>query len=639
MELQRDTEQNSDAGQAVLLDPASLPTPWGPADSLRARQLRPGPGSDPAEVAQNQRERLFAAMVASVAERGYAATTLTHLVEISGVSRRSLYDLFANKDACFRAAIEAILAGGLGELLGDESPDLSWKQRAYRRFDAYARLIADQPAAAKMCLSEAYVAGPAARAPVEDAIVVWEEAMAELLAESPEHAEMPSEMITLFAGSTLEMARDRLQKGRGDEVPDLIREAVEVLLAYRPPPEPLRMATRPPKGAAEVITGPDHRERALRALAVVAAEQGYQNVGVSEVIKRASMSPATFYANFSSKEDALIAAIESAGAQVVAATLPAFRRHADWPQGVRAAIGALLNFLASRPALARLLAVEVYAAGARALEARDEALKGLEAILAPGERQAFDAQGSSPSWVIAEGTYALAFRRVREVGPESLPGMAPVLTYLTLAPFLGAERACAAANGSGQGRRSHSAVLQAMWEVARDVTLKRRVMANVSIGGGTTLRRIAAELGEPTEVVAEHLRELEEEELIEAVERPGGVGEQIYRSNMMVIEEEQWERLSQGERERISAQIGYLIASEIELAVSAKTYDRRTDRHLTRHELQVDEAGWAKLREIHGATLSATMQVQRECADRLRESGEPGVSVRSLQTLFEMPDL
>ena len=57
---------------------------------MRDRRLRPGPGSDPEEVARNQRERLFGAMVASVTERGYAETTLDNLVEISGVSRRTL---------------------------------------------------------------------------------------------------------------------------------------------------------------------------------------------------------------------------------------------------------------------------------------------------------------------------------------------------------------------------------------------------------------------------------------------------------------------------------------------------------------------------------------------------------------------
>ncbi len=45
-------------------------TPWGDSDLLRDRMLRPGPGTPREEVVGNQRERLFAAMVASVAETG-----------------------------------------------------------------------------------------------------------------------------------------------------------------------------------------------------------------------------------------------------------------------------------------------------------------------------------------------------------------------------------------------------------------------------------------------------------------------------------------------------------------------------------------------------------------------------------------
>ena len=39
--------------------------------------------------------------------------------------------------------------------------------------------------------------------------------------------------------------------------------------------------------------------------------------------------------------------------------------------------------------------------------------------------------------------------RVRGGGTESLPRIAPLMTYVALAPFLGAEEACAVANGGG----------------------------------------------------------------------------------------------------------------------------------------------------------------------------------------------
>src|SRR4051812_48644280 len=87
----------------------SAMTPWGDSASLRSRRLRPGPGTPPDEVERNQRERLFAAMVASTAEKGYEATTLKDLARISGVSSRSFYRHFEDKQDCFIAALRAMI--------------------------------------------------------------------------------------------------------------------------------------------------------------------------------------------------------------------------------------------------------------------------------------------------------------------------------------------------------------------------------------------------------------------------------------------------------------------------------------------------------------------------------------------------
>ena len=71
--------------------PAMARTPWGDAAQLREKKLRPGRGTPREEAERNQRERLFAAMVATVAEKGYEATTVADLVKLSGVSRSAFY--------------------------------------------------------------------------------------------------------------------------------------------------------------------------------------------------------------------------------------------------------------------------------------------------------------------------------------------------------------------------------------------------------------------------------------------------------------------------------------------------------------------------------------------------------------------
>src|SRR5215218_932067 len=89
--------------------PTMAQTPWGDAARLRDKKLRPGRGTPRDEAERNQRERLFAAMVATVAEKGYEATTVADLVALSGVSRSAFYRHYDDKQACFLAAVEAMV--------------------------------------------------------------------------------------------------------------------------------------------------------------------------------------------------------------------------------------------------------------------------------------------------------------------------------------------------------------------------------------------------------------------------------------------------------------------------------------------------------------------------------------------------
>src|ERR1700750_939795 len=108
-------------------------TPWGNSDARRKKRLRPGPGTPRDEVLANQRRRLFGAMVASVSERGYIATTVNDLVEISGVSSRTFYDLFPDKKACFLATLEAIIEAAAAYALQSTGERLENPEPAGRR--------------------------------------------------------------------------------------------------------------------------------------------------------------------------------------------------------------------------------------------------------------------------------------------------------------------------------------------------------------------------------------------------------------------------------------------------------------------------------------------------------------------------
>ena len=138
---------------------ASLSTPWGEASELRARRLYPGAGTPAEDVARNQRERLFGAIVALAAEKGYEAITVADVLALSGVSRSAFYEHFANKSECLVDAASELVEPTLAAL-GPADPNGDSRE-ASEFFGEFFELLRSQPAAARVCFVELHAAGEA----------------------------------------------------------------------------------------------------------------------------------------------------------------------------------------------------------------------------------------------------------------------------------------------------------------------------------------------------------------------------------------------------------------------------------------------------------------------------------------------
>jgi len=423
-------------------------TPWGNALTLRDRKLRPGRRLPPEEVARNQRERLFAAMVAVVAEKGYEATRVADLLELSGVSRSAFYEHFSDKEECLLGALGDFVAPAIESIVeaGENQPS---EERVRNAFERFVRMIVEQAPAARLCFVEIYAAGPRAVEQVDRTADAFQAFVADTVERIPGRKEMPPELVGALVGGLRKVIHTRLSRGEEEQLIELIPQMWHWALSYPAPPEPLRRPrSRPPERSGRAY---DPAERILQALAAVVAEKGYPAMTVGDVAARASISLSTFYANFADKEDAMLAAIDSGSSQMLATTLPAFRRAADWPHAVHGALAAMLAFCAAEPAYTRLGAVDVYAAGGRALEQRDQVMKGMEMLLAPGYERRPDASPIAAE-AIGGAIYSMIYERVKRGEGEKVQEVGPLATYVALAPFLGAGEACAIANGDPRGR-------------------------------------------------------------------------------------------------------------------------------------------------------------------------------------------
>src|ERR1017187_8431307 len=83
------------------------------------QRLRPGPNGLPrGKVTEIQRSRLLAAAVDAVDESGYARMTVAQVIGRARVSRKTCYDVFADREDCFLAAFEQAISQ-LGALMRD----------------------------------------------------------------------------------------------------------------------------------------------------------------------------------------------------------------------------------------------------------------------------------------------------------------------------------------------------------------------------------------------------------------------------------------------------------------------------------------------------------------------------------------
>ncbi len=423
-------------------------TPWGDSRELSARKLRPGPGTSREDVEANQRERIFGAMVAAVAEHGYEATRVADVLELSGVSRNTFYKHFDNKLDCFLATMDAVtLCGGSNVISTYVEHEGPWDKRLTDGFEALTATLAAQPAAARLFYVESAAAGPEAVAKVEEFGDRIFDISRRSLEESPDHSNMPYDLLRAVLRGMRRVMQTRLRKGEEAELIGIAPELMRWALAYRTPPEPLRRPSEPRRREYAVTPRDldDPRERIMSAVVELMADKGYQALTITDIAQRAAVSLTTFYRLFKGKEDVAIAALRRSTGQIIEASRPAFRAPDDWPQAVGDGLRAFFGFLVVERPYARFGGVDVRSASPLILDVRDQVMTSTEQVVAEDVR---DHPEVAPlvSEAISASIDALVFDQITRHGERGLYEITPLAIYIALAPFIGAEEACRIAN-------------------------------------------------------------------------------------------------------------------------------------------------------------------------------------------------
>jgi AcrR family transcriptional regulator len=198
-------------------------------------KLTGGPHGIPrAVVHEVQRGRLLDALAEVMAEEGYLNTTVHKILKRAGISRRTFYEIFTDKEDCFlvayqEAADHVIVLVQRACRLGG-TPEMRVENGLRVIFEFAER----EPHVARMFVVEVMAAGAKARKRRAETMARLTDLAASALEERCETRHEALLRARVLAGGVHEMIYDALARGDTKGISDL---AEEVVASHLAPPE------------------------------------------------------------------------------------------------------------------------------------------------------------------------------------------------------------------------------------------------------------------------------------------------------------------------------------------------------------------------------------------------------------------
>jgi AcrR family transcriptional regulator len=181
-------------------------------------------------VVRNQRDRLTAGVIATVAASGYHEATITQICRAAGVSRRTFYSYYSSKEACYVEALGRItdyLSATLAQFADDGSP---WPLQVRRRLDSLLAVFAANPDLVRFAWIAPLRAGEQIAGQHHRLLELVRQT---LVAGKPDKGlRQPSPIVEQsLVGGMMALIAARVEAGEGSELPGLLADLVEMFLA------------------------------------------------------------------------------------------------------------------------------------------------------------------------------------------------------------------------------------------------------------------------------------------------------------------------------------------------------------------------------------------------------------------------
>jgi AcrR family transcriptional regulator len=173
----------------------------------------------PAAPGASFRDRLLVGMAEAIREHGgLRPVTVAEVVRHARTSRRTFYQHFDDRDACFLALFDIVSARLLETIADAATGEGPFGERVDRALAAYLGAVAAEPVLTRACIQETPSLGPDGLARVQAMHERWAHQIVRLVEEARQHdaglRPLPLEVATIITGGFRDLVITALDQGR-----------------------------------------------------------------------------------------------------------------------------------------------------------------------------------------------------------------------------------------------------------------------------------------------------------------------------------------------------------------------------------------------------------------------------------------
>jgi AcrR family transcriptional regulator len=182
----------------------------GYAEPERSEDVLEGTEGRRERLGSLQRARILSGLFDAAAEHGAASMSVAEIVDRCGVSRRTFYENFSDREDCFIAAFEQALAHARTRVQPAYEAAGSWRERVRAGVVAFLAFLDEQPAVGRLLVAESLVSGPRALARRNEIVAALIEVLEQGRGESKTAAQLSSLTGEGAIGGALAILQTRL---------------------------------------------------------------------------------------------------------------------------------------------------------------------------------------------------------------------------------------------------------------------------------------------------------------------------------------------------------------------------------------------------------------------------------------------